>query len=188
MNVGSASEWDSGFLEGPSVIKEDGQYKMWYCGYDIEVNGQASDGKANIGYATSTDGINWIKYENNPILVTGNNTWDSIYVQDPHVIKYGDEYQMWYGGGDNDTYYSQQVGYATSTDGINWNKSPLNPVLTRGNDGDWDKIFSIIPFGNYKGRCISNVVHRQKFRPCAGKFLGLLLGIRVSHCAIFSIK
>ena len=93
MNVGSASEWDSGFLEGPSVIKEDGQYKMWYCGYDIEVNGQPSDGKANIGYATSTDGINWTKYENNPILVTGNNTWDSIYVQDPHVIKYGDEYQ-----------------------------------------------------------------------------------------------
>ena len=145
MNVGSASEWDSGFLEGPSVIKEDGQYKMWYCGYDIEVNGQPSDGKANIGYATSTDGINWTKYENNPILVTGNNTWDSIYVQDPHVIKYGDEYQMWYGGGDNDSYYSQQVGYATSTDGINWNKSPLNPVLTRGNDGDWDKILASFP-------------------------------------------
>ncbi|MBK8343219.1 MAG: hypothetical protein IPL12_07790 [Bacteroidetes bacterium] len=38
---------------------------------------------------------------------------------------------MWYGGGDNDVTYNQQVGYATSTDGINWVKSPLNPVLKK---------------------------------------------------------
>lgn len=153
--VGDSTEWDNGFLEGPTVIKDAGIYKMWYCGYDVTVDGSGTDGKANLGYATSTDGINWIKYAGNPIITTGINSWDSIYVQDPHVIKEGSEYRMWYGGGSNDTYYDQQVGYATSTDGISWVKSPLNPVLTRGNSGDWDEILSSFPSvindgGNYK--------------------------------------
>lgn len=146
LNVGATGEWDNGFLEGPSIIKDAGIYKMWYCGYDAIPDGSGTDGKANIGYATSTDGINWVKYAGNPIIVTGINTWDSIYVQDPHVIKEGNDYHMWFGGGDNDTYYSQQVGYATSQDGINWIKSPLNPILTRGGfPGDWDEILASFP-------------------------------------------
>lgn len=155
LQVGALGDWDNGFLEGPSVIKDGNTYKMWYCGYDAIPDGSGTDGKANIGYAISNDGINWVKYAGNPIIVTGINTWDSIYVQDPHVIKEGNEYHMWYGGGDNDTYYSQQVGYATSQDGINWIKSPLNPILTRGNTGDWDEILASFPSvlndsGNYK--------------------------------------
>jgi predicted GH43/DUF377 family glycosyl hydrolase len=145
LQVGAGSEWDNGFLEGPSVIKEGNSYKMWYCGYDVTVDGSGTDGRANIGYATSTDGILWTKYVNNPVIVTGVASWDSIYVQDPHVIKEGNEYRMWYGGGQNDTYYDQQVGYATSSDGINWSKSPLNPVLQRGDSGEWDQILSSFP-------------------------------------------
>ncbi len=145
LQVGASNQWDNGFLEGPSVIKDGSGYKMWYCGYDVTVDGNSTDGKANLGYATSNDGINWIKYAGNPVLVTGTNGWDSIYVQDPHVIKEGAEYHMWYGGGQNGDLYDQQVGYATSLDGITWVKSPLNPVLTRGESGDWDEILSSFP-------------------------------------------
>ncbi len=145
LQVGASSEWDNGFLEGPSVIKEAGIYKMWYCGYDAVVDGNGTDGRANLGYATSPDGINWTKYAGNPILTTGTNTWDSIHVQDPHVIKEGGIYFMWYGGGASDTYYDQQVGFATSFDGINWTKSSANPVLTRGSAGSWDAILSSFP-------------------------------------------
>lgn len=145
LQVGASSEWDNGFLEGPSVIKDAGIYKMWYCGYDAVVDGNGTDGRANLGYATSTDGINWTKYAGNPILTTGTNTWDSIHVQDPHVIKESGVYYMWYGGGASDTYYDQQVGFATSLDGINWTKSNANPVLTRGSAGSWDAILSSFP-------------------------------------------
>ena len=145
LQVGSSSEWDSGFLEGPSVIKDGNTYKMWYCGYDAIVNGNSTDGKANIGYATSADGISWTKYPANPIIVTGTNSWDSTYVQDPHVIKENGEYHMWFGGGQDGEHYDQQVGYAVSADGITWVKSPLNPVLTRGNSGTWDDILSSFP-------------------------------------------
>jgi hypothetical protein len=44
---------------------------------------------------------------------------------------------MWYGGNNKDG-YGQRIGYATSRDGINWNKSGANPVLPAGNPGDWD--------------------------------------------------
>lgn len=135
--VGSSSEWDNGFLEGPSVIKDGNTYKMWYCGYDVVVDGSGTDGKANIGYATSVDGINWVKHSTNPILTTAINTWESVYVQDPHVIKQNGMYYMWYGGHNVDT-YGQKVGYAWSSDGISWTKSNANPVLTNGIAGSWD--------------------------------------------------
>ncbi|MBK6731571.1 MAG: T9SS type A sorting domain-containing protein [Bacteroidetes bacterium] len=137
LQVGSESEWDNGFLEGTSVIWDGAIFKMWYCGYDAIVDGNDTDGKANIGFATSDDGITWTKYAGNPVLSTEMDAWDSYYVQDPHVI-YNDEiYYMWYGGNDVEG-FGQQVGFATSDDGITWTKSDLNPVLTRGGVDDWD--------------------------------------------------
>ena len=118
---------------------------MWYCGYDAVVDGNGTDGHTSLGYATSLDGINWTKYIGNPMLTTGLNTWDSINVQDPHVIKQGGIYNMWYGGGASYSIYDQQVGFASSSDGINWVKSPLNPVLTRGAVGSWDATLSSFP-------------------------------------------
>ncbi len=145
LQVGISSAWDNGFLEGPSVIKDGNLYKMWYCGYDAVADGNGTDGNANIGYATSTDGINWTKYAGNPIITTVANTWESINVQDPHVIKQDNQYYMWYGGGSSDSSYNQEVGFALSSDGISWTKSPANPVLTRGNIGDWDSNLSSFP-------------------------------------------
>ena len=144
LQVGAASEWDNGFLEGPSVIKDGSVYKMWYCGYDATVDVSGTDGQANIGYASSTDGINWTKHINNPVVTVDLGSWDAVYVQDPHVIKDGDTYFMWYGGNEVDG-YGQQVGFATSQDGITWFKSELNPVLERGDLTAWDASTASFP-------------------------------------------
>jgi len=132
LQIGSSTSWEGAFIEGPSVLKDGGIYKMWYAGYSL------MDGKVNIGYATSLDGIVWIKHISNPVLTTSAGSWDSIYVQDPHVIKIGSTYHMWYGGVDQGANYGQQTGYAYSNDGINWVKSISNPVLITGGVGDWD--------------------------------------------------
>lgn len=132
LTVGEPSSWEGGFIEGPSVIKEENGFKMWYAGYNLIT------GKVAVGLATSTDGIFWEKYTGNPVLGTGLDAWDSIYVQDPHVTKHNDTYHMWYGGCDRHSNYGQQVGYAFSDDGINWVKSSQNPVLRRGETGAWD--------------------------------------------------
>lgn len=144
LSVGSSAEWDNGFLEGPSVIKDGNTYKMWYCGYDAIPDGNGTDGHANIGYATSLDGINWVKDASNPIFTTGVNSWDSVYVQDPHVIKENGMYYMWYGGNNVET-YGQKVGYAWSSDGINWTKYAANPVLSNGSPGEWDSNTASFP-------------------------------------------
>ncbi len=138
ITVGISSDWDNAFIEGPSVIKDGNVYKMWYAGYDAEIDGQSTDGKASIGYATSVDGINWTKYFSNPVLKTGIGMWDAVYVQDPHVVKYNNLYHMWYGGVNVYDNYYQQTGYAYSVDGINWVKSTSNPILKRGSSGTWD--------------------------------------------------
>lgn len=138
LTVGTAEDWDNCFLEGPSVIKDGAVYKMWYAAYDCSVDGQSTDGKVNVGYATSMNGITWTKYAQNPVLTTTAGEWDEVYVQDPHVIKYNNGYHMWYGGADVADNYFQQTGYAFSEDGIHWEKSEHNPILERGKTGAWD--------------------------------------------------
>lgn len=148
MEVGNATEWDGGFIEGASVIKDGSTYKMWYAGYDL------TNGHVTVGYATSVDGIAWSKYASNPVLSTTPLAWDSVFVQDPHVIKIGGNYHMWYGGVDQPDFYGQQTGYAFSLDGINWTKSSNNPILLNGNMGDWDDNTASFPSVIFDGDTI----------------------------------
>ena len=101
---------------------------MWYTGAN-------SIGVHQIGYATSADGIDWQKHPQNPVLKVGApGCWDSDYVGYPEIIKIGTTYHMWYAGTDNfNNYPAFRMGYATSSDGINWTKAESdNPVLPVG--------------------------------------------------------
>ena len=81
---------------------------MWYTGYS------SSADIAQIGYATSTDGINWTKDSNNPVLSVGaSGSWDSDLVANPAVIKDGSVYKMWYEASDAGKWL--RIGYATSS-------------------------------------------------------------------------
>ena len=136
---GTTNEWDNYFIEGPTVIKDGSTYKMWYAGAD-GVAGHSTFNQVNLGYATSLDGINWIKNSSPVMLVGASGTWEMHTVQDPCVIKYNGIYYLWYSGKNaNDVVgYGQQTGFAYSSDGITWIKSANNPVFKRGNAGQWD--------------------------------------------------
>jgi hypothetical protein len=54
---GLEGQWDHGGTWDPFVIYEDGLFKMWYGGND---GGQAVD-RCEWGYATSTDGVHFVK-------------------------------------------------------------------------------------------------------------------------------
>ena len=60
LGLEGAQPWESKKVGRPSVLYEDGVYKMWYDGQD----GTAR----HVGYATSTDGIHFTRHEANPVL------------------------------------------------------------------------------------------------------------------------
>lgn len=141
MNLGATGSWDAAAVFSPKIIKEGNLYKMWYTGNDASNNNR-------IGYATSSDGINWVKYPiNNCSGTTGNGCvlnissgkFDSNLAYSPDVVKEGNIYKMWYTGYNGVDY---NIGYATSSDGINWTKQNSgDPVLTKGAAGSWDDLF-----------------------------------------------
>jgi hypothetical protein len=141
---GPPGSWDAGIC-GPTVIKDydappSERYKMWYTGLKIELKGYISV-TWNICYATSPDGINWKKYPGNPVLKEGPpGAWDAYFVCEPSVIKTNGRYEMWYSvapAHDNEFMPTNiSIAYATSTDGINWEKHGV--ILKHGEPGDWD--------------------------------------------------
>jgi predicted GH43/DUF377 family glycosyl hydrolase len=113
--------WDGDYVTSPRVIYDGSTFRMWYQG--------GFSGVSLIGYATSTDGINWVKH-GTPVLTVGpSGAWDSSAVALGSVLWNGTTFQMWYAGTNGITYPGGAIGFATSTDGINWVKYSGNPVL-----------------------------------------------------------
>lgn len=121
LSVGAAGSWDESGLGNPTVIFDEGTYKMWYAGYDANT-------VYRIGYATSADGMTWEKFDGNPVFDVAAGGWDSYHLHTPFVVKDGDTYRMWYAGHD-DSGSDWGIGYATSPDGINWTRASTEPVL-----------------------------------------------------------
>jgi predicted GH43/DUF377 family glycosyl hydrolase len=130
LDVGSTGAWDADGVRLATVISDTGTLKMWYSGLDAN---QAS----RIGYATSADGIHWMKYGGNPVLDLGSaGSWEESSIGEASVIKDGGTYRMWYRG--DPASGPSRIGYATSPDGIHWTKNAGNPVLSGAALPAWD--------------------------------------------------
>jgi predicted GH43/DUF377 family glycosyl hydrolase len=129
--------WEQGGPDACSVMPVQGGYKIWYDAYDT------SWLQSQIGYATSVDGIVWVRDTvRNPILPLGSTgLWDGATIGVPRVLRIpivnsSDVYFMWFAGTRSDG--RSKSGLAMSPDGItNWTKSPRNPVLSP-TVGAWD--------------------------------------------------
>ncbi len=136
---GVAGEWNADVLTTGGVIKEKGIYKMWFTGGIGSVSPANQNTKTSIGYATSTDGLDWTIYDDpttttapyefsDPVIEHGESgEWDSNETLSSSVIKTINGYQLWYSGWIAGS--SQNIGYATSLNGIEWVKHTNNPVF-----------------------------------------------------------
>ena len=109
-------------LHDPSVIYDNGMYKMWYVSSTPSVN------EMHINYTTSEDGIHW----STPVIsvLSSSLPWDSNKgVSTPSVLHINNKYQLWYAGNGNGDVWV--LGYAESDDGQNWVKNS-SPVLLNG--------------------------------------------------------
>lgn len=84
----------------PCVVKEGGIYKMWYCyrgSIDYRTNKEQS---YRIGYAESTDGINWIRKDEDVGIDRSDDGWDSEMMEYPYVYEHkGKKYMLYNGNG-----------------------------------------------------------------------------------------
>jgi len=128
-------DWCKVVLYSPAVIFHDGKFRMWYLGTST----QTRKANTNMGYAESDDGINWKPHSSNPILTGDDIPW-GVFLQTPNVLFDAEEslYKMWFVSGpireigkNGYVYVDQQLGYATSRDGINWNIRP-KPIFPSG--------------------------------------------------------
>lgn len=108
----------------PSVIYENNQFIM-YASSDHNF-----DGKIEIYRLLSKDGTNWTLNPPTPVLSPTKNAWDSKSVETPSVVKFKGTYYLFYTGYKNkqSDIRNYKIGYATSKDGITWEKRS-NPIV-----------------------------------------------------------
>jgi predicted GH43/DUF377 family glycosyl hydrolase len=132
VELGKPGDWDESAAGEPYVMKDGGLYKMWYWCW--------GNGSGQICYATSLDGITWVKHPTPVVPIGPEGSWDSAETGGPSVLFDGSTYHMWYHGQNGPCCDNLQIGYASSTNGITWTKH-LTPVLTWNAPDNWDDDF-----------------------------------------------
>ncbi len=145
----------------PSVVRlPGGGYRLWYSTAD-------SDHTAWIGTAASPDGLHWTKH-GAPVL-EAQLPWEKQAVQCPNCIYDAESllYKLWYSAGD--VYEPDAVGYATSPDGVRWQRASGNPVFTPTTGWEDYKVgsFQVIRLGDWY-YAFYNAFQRTPFRSQVG--------------------
>ena len=102
------------------ILFRNGLWHMWFTGQ--------ARGYSWIGYATSKDARHWERYGDQPVLWS-ERPYEGPSVMNPFVM-WDEElqlYRMWYAAGEQ--YEPNVLAYATSKDGIHWDKLPANPIF-----------------------------------------------------------
>lgn len=138
---GASGAWDDYSIGMGAVIKDEGLYKMYYCGYRDQY------GQWNVGLAVSQDGISWERHPS-PVL-TASDYEEKVGAGS--VFKKDNQYYMIYnyakGNGE------RGICLATSPDGVQWTKYSGNPVLKADQVWEGSSIYApsvIYDNGQYK--------------------------------------
>lgn len=82
----------------PSVLKENGRYKMWYSHRKISNYRTSRNNSYRIGYAESDDGIKWERKDSQVGIEKSDDGWDSEMIEYCHVLDINGKKHMFYNG------------------------------------------------------------------------------------------
>lgn len=128
LECGQAGDWDEK-VNRAHVCLINGMWWMWYTGQ--------KDGKSEIGVAQSRDGYTFVRIRKEPVM-TAEYPFEKMAVMNPCVIwdDICNKFKMWYAAGEQ--YEPDVICYATSEDGILWEKTDKNPIFMHSDD-EYDK-------------------------------------------------
>lgn len=117
--------YNSGNGRGYADVDVAKPYKMLYTGNEPASN------NGRVGLAVSRNGIDWLREVTNPVLDPGGSSeFDDVSVFSPRTLMFDDgTYHLYYAGKETAAGVSN-IGYASSTDLINWTRGGNNPILT----------------------------------------------------------
>jgi hypothetical protein len=141
LDKGGRGEWDNLMvLEGKALHVGDA-YHMFYTGIGVDSFG--------IGYAVSSDGLTFTKYDANPIFVSDGEGFDADGVSHGTPLLVDDTWMLFYNANNAGEKFRAEVAGGSSI-GVTTASDPTGPwspgqqVLTTGGSGEWDSGF-IIP-------------------------------------------
>lgn len=122
---------------------------------DAEVYLNEPNGKAYLYFATRDPGMrrqllgmaqadlssdfsagSWTDVSTGGPLLAPELPWEQLCIEAPSVMKRGRKYYLFYGGAYNNV--PQQIGLATSSDGLHWTRYAPQPFLPNGLPGTWN--------------------------------------------------
>lgn len=130
----------------PTIIQESDHYKMWYVsGIKWTKVNEKYEPVYVIKYAQSKDGIEWVRP--NIQVIPSRHELEAF--SRPSVFKLNNLYHMFFcfrGSEDyRDGSQAYRFGYATSKDGITWERMDSGFELL-GEKGDWESSMNCYPF------------------------------------------
>jgi len=89
--------------------------------------------------------VRWVPHAANPLFAgTGQDTWDRQIRERGYILREGDTWRLWYTGYNPARNDSKFLGYATSPDGIHWQRHAENPIVA----GSWAEDMCVVRHEN----------------------------------------
>lgn len=112
--------WDRRIRERGFVLFGQGEYRLYYTGYNDAAGDREQTRWPSLGLASSSDGVRWTRQRETPLI-------SSVWTEDVHVSRDGDEYYVLAEG-------ASDIAHAlTSRDGLTF--TDLGPLDIRRADG-----------------------------------------------------
>ena len=122
---------DPCFTAGPVVRVEGELWRLWYLScVRWEKTAAGYQHHYNIRYAESADGLRWRKHPTPVVDFAGPGEYA---ISQPYVLRDGALYKMWYSHRGE----SYRIGYATSPDGVHWQRRDADAGIDVSPEG-WD--------------------------------------------------
>lgn len=121
--------WNQAGINDMTILYDPvtGLFEGWYSSA-TDANDLTTTG---IGYATSSDGLNWTRVSEGPVIDQGPlGSWNEERIGGQDAIKIGDTYYLYYTATTLLPKFYRQIGCEASLDGVNWVQCPGNPLLS----------------------------------------------------------